>query len=119
MFEEFWKAYPIRKGKEPARKAFEKALKSGAGFDAIMAGLEAYKRELGQIVGGKTLDGRTPKWAQGWLNDRRWEDEPDGPSLDDQWRAAIGGPTDPCARLGHLWITNGTCGRCGAAGGPA
>lgn len=109
-FDTFWSAYPVKKGKEPARKAFEKAIREGATLDEILTGLEMYKREIGPVVGGKMLDGKTPKWAQGWLNDKRWLDEPDGPSLDQQWSAALAS-VDPCA-VEHKWTVDGTCARC-------
>ena len=99
LFNTFWRAWPVKKGKEPARKAFIKAMKSGTSFDTIMAGVEAYKRELGPISAGKTLDGRTPKWAQGWLNDQRWTDEPDTPTnITPSAAASIGRPSaaDQC-----------------------
>ena len=98
QFETFWQAWPLKKGKEPARKALTKALQAGADFDTIMAGVEAYKRELGPISAGKTFDGRTPKWAQGWLNDQRWTDEPDTPNITPSAAASIGRPSaaDQC-----------------------
>lgn len=98
QFETFWQAWPLKKGKEPARKALTKALQAGADFDTIMAGVEAYKRELGPISAGKTFDGRTPKWAQGWLNDQRWTDEPDTPNTSPSAAASIGRPSaaDQC-----------------------
>lgn len=112
MFDSFWQAWPVKKGKEPARKSFVKALKAGADIKAIMAGVEAYKSELGPIMGGKTVDGRTPKYAQGWLTDKRWEDEPSSASTDAinaQWDAAIADhKPDPCAN-GHKWAADGSC----------
>ncbi|WP_311257360.1 hypothetical protein [Microbacterium sp. WCS2018Hpa-9] len=112
MFDDFWRAWPVKKGKEPARKSFVKAIKSGADIKAIMAGVEAYKAELGPIMGGKTVDGRTPKYAQGWLTDRRWEDEPASASIGSinaQWDAALADHRpDPCAN-GHKWAADGSC----------
>ena len=112
LFDRFWHAYPVKKGKADARKAFAKAIKSTS-IDTILAGVDAYKRELGPVLGGKTLDGRTPKWAQGWLNGQRWEDEPDGPSLDDQWGTALASTDTRCAS-GHVDAGSGYCARCGA-----
>lgn len=115
MFDKFWSAWPVKKGKEPARKSFVKAIKAGADAAAIMAGVEEYKAELGPLMGGKTIDGRTPKYAQGWLTDRRWEDEPAGASADAinaQWDAAMRETKpDPCAN-GHRWVADGSCARC-------
>ncbi|MDQ0726833.1 hypothetical protein [Microbacterium sp. W4I20] len=114
MFDTFWQAWPVKKGKEPARKSFIKAIKAGADMAAIMAGVEAYKAELGSLMGGKTIDGRTPKYAQGWLTDKRWTDEPSTASVMDinaQWDAAMGETKNPCAN-GHKWAADDSCVRC-------
>lgn len=74
-FDEFWAIYPLRKGKRPALDAFVAALRGGADREAILEGARAYAGERA----GK--DPARTKYAQGWLNDRRWEDEviADGP----------------------------------------
>lgn len=68
-FDGFWAVYPLRKGKDPAREAFVKALRSGVPIETIMLGAQAYAGERAGKDPAKT------KYAQGWLNDRRWEDE--------------------------------------------
>jgi hypothetical protein len=70
-FAEFWSAYPIKKDRTNAEKAYEKQIKSGVSHDEIMVGLSAYVRSLARP--GAPL----PKYAQGWLNGKRWEDEYD------------------------------------------
>jgi hypothetical protein len=68
-FDTFWDAWPSEtKVKKPrARMAYARALKK-ASADAILAGLERYKRTK-------------PDWQNwahpaSWLNDERWSDEP-------------------------------------------
>lgn len=69
-FDGFWAVYPLRKGKAPAKEAFLRILRTEvATIDKIMAGTRAYAGERA----GK--DPTKTKFAQGWLNDQRWEDE--------------------------------------------
>lgn len=72
-YEDFWRRYPNKVGKRAAEQAFAKALRRDS-FERIMDGL-----------------GRAPrceKWKAGyipnpatWLNQDRWLDEPDGPTI--------------------------------------
>lgn len=67
-FDEFWKAYPHRVGKQAARKAHERIIRLGiATPEEIMAGLARYA--------AKTDD---RPWCNPatFLNQHRWEDEP-------------------------------------------
>lgn len=78
-FETFWKAYPKKKGKGAAEKAWLK-IKS----------LEAL---FGKIVGAVNTQACSPEWAKEdgrfiphpatWLNQRRWEDEVSAGRLQD------------------------------------
>lgn len=94
-FDLFWADYPLKKGKDPARKAFVKARKSGVTLETLRTGAGKYRLEV------RGLDPSKVKWAQGWINDKRWQDydEPGAPRL----RAVSGGyqpyrnPTDPSA----------------------
>jgi hypothetical protein len=73
-FEDFWATYPKRDGanpKEPARKRFVAAVKSGADADAIIAGAKAYSASE-----AKRGNVGSPYIAQAvtWLTQRRWQD---------------------------------------------
>ena len=69
QFERFWAAYPLRKGKS---KAFERfmALTPEQAEKAVVAA-QAYAAECT----AKGIEDRYRKWPQGWLNERRFEDE--------------------------------------------
>lgn len=79
-FEDFWKAYPKRKGanpKAPARKKFDLAVKSGADPGAIVGAARRYAAEM------RGEDAKFVAQALTWLNQQRWSDyaviEPTGP----------------------------------------
>lgn len=72
-FDEFWKAYPVKADKPNAHKAWLKALEK-ATADEIIAGLERYKAWRS----AKGESAPNVKYAQGWLNGERWNDELDG-----------------------------------------
>jgi len=68
-FDAFWSVYPRREGKQPALLAYVVAIRSGADPNRILTGAQRYAAvRQGQ-------DPKLTKMAQGWLNDRRWEDE--------------------------------------------
>jgi len=68
-FDAFWSVYPRREGKQPALLAFVATIRSGVDPNRIVAGAQRYAAvRQGQ-------DPKLTKMAQGWLNDRRWEDE--------------------------------------------
>jgi len=69
QFEEFWEAFDDKRGKKPALLRFKKVLKSGADFQAILAGAKRY------AISRNQPDPPNPKMAEGWLNDERWTDE--------------------------------------------
>lgn len=94
-FEEFWNAYPKRDGanpKEPARKRFIAAIKSGVGAEAIIAGAKAYAASE-----AKRGNVGSPYIAQAvtWLNQCRWQDAAEAPST-----APATGP--PCVSAIHI-----------------
>ena len=71
-FNRFWKAYGWPKGKGGAEKAWA-AIPSLT--DALVDRIcEAAAKEAAQRPALQAR-GLTPKWAQGWLNERRWEDD--------------------------------------------
>ena len=65
-FDEFWKAYPLHRGKKDAERAWGR-LTAKERRQAIAA-LPAYTADCRER-------GIAFKYAQGWLNGRRWEDE--------------------------------------------
>ena len=89
-FDSFWKAYPRKVGKEAARKAYVKALRS-ASHGEVMEGVE----NLRLAVAGK--DPQYTPHPSTWLNRGGWEDEMTPPEQDDDvpfyWRGpAVGSP---------------------------
>lgn len=72
LFEDFWRAYPKKVGKDDARRAFEKrkpdAELAGAMVSAVNAQKQSpqWKKDGGQYI---------PNPAT-WLNQGRWQDEP-------------------------------------------
>lgn len=69
LFDEFWQAYPLKKGKKPARARWDKALKEGNDPAAIIAGAHQYRAEMA------TKPDPIYKFPEGWLNAERWNDE--------------------------------------------
>ena len=72
-FKEFWEAFNDKRGKEPAfQKSWLTLRPSPELTKEIVAGAKRYAIEREGILksGGKV------KMAQGWLTDKRWEDEP-------------------------------------------
>lgn len=68
QWQRFWAAYPLRKGKAAAERRFMALSPEAA--EAAIVGAEHYAAE----VAAKAIDPRYVKWAQGWLNERRFED---------------------------------------------
>lgn len=64
----FWPKYPTHPDRKHALKAFHKA-REKTSLETIMAGLDRYLIILREPNAPK------PKYAQGWLNGERWEDE--------------------------------------------
>lgn len=77
-FNEFWKAYSYTKGKAEAADSFL-AVYSPEVFQDILAGARAEAESRPSIL----KSGGTPKWAQGWLSGRRWEDHETSPCSSD------------------------------------
>lgn len=69
-FDTFWALYPRRKGKGAARRAWDKAVRI-ATPETIMGGLEANMADL------KAREPQYQPHPATWLNQERWEDEPD------------------------------------------
>lgn len=73
LFERFWGAYPKKKGKEAARRAWKK-LAPDMALCRVMA--EALDRQK-QSEDWRKDGGQFIPYPSTWLNGRRWEDEPD------------------------------------------
>lgn len=75
LFERFWKAYPKKKAKATARKAWAKLNPDMELCRTMSAALEKQKRSDDWLRDG----GRYIPYPATWINQRRWEDElPDG-----------------------------------------
>ena len=70
-FETFWSAFADKRGKEPALRAWQKIKPDEQLAQEIIKGAEKYAEQRSNI----TAKNGTPKMAQGWLTDKRWEDE--------------------------------------------
>lgn len=71
----FWKAYPKKKNKDRARTAWKKLKPDEALCQVIAAALERDKNS----PDWQREEGRFIPYPATWLNDHRWEDEPDDP----------------------------------------
>ena len=71
-FDEFWKTYPRKIAKDEATKAWAKAIKL-ADAETIIAGAERY------ATAKATTEARYIKHPASWLNQKRWDDEPEQP----------------------------------------
>ena len=78
-FDKFWSAYPNRDGKQPARKAFEKAIKQ-VPLAKMLAAIEQQRKSK------KWIEGYVMAAAR-WLKECRWEDESAQKSMN--WRDAV------------------------------
>lgn len=70
-FEDVWKEYPKKQGKEQARKAYQTARKEGVEKDLIVAGLKSYKAYIDE----RNIEDRYIKNGSTWFNQRCWNDK--------------------------------------------
>jgi hypothetical protein len=71
-FNQLWEAYGYKKGKPAAADAWLQAKGlTDKVFVTILAAAKAYSAEIPAILERNS----TPKMLQGWITDRRWEDE--------------------------------------------
>ena len=70
-FDRFWAAYPRKVGKGAAERSFERIRPDAALLDGMLRAIETQRQS------DTWLRGYIPNPAT-WLNQRRWEDEPDG-----------------------------------------
>lgn len=76
-FEAFWEAYALKKGKVEAADAWLDIPSLTDGLVARICDAARQEAQARQLIEAK---GGTPKWAQGWISGRRWEDyEPSKP----------------------------------------
>jgi hypothetical protein len=66
-FENWWRRYPKRVGKDAAAKAYRAARKRGASADELIVGIERYPW---------SPDQQYIPHPSTWLNGGRWKDEP-------------------------------------------
>jgi len=71
MFNEFYEAYPKKRGRAAAQKAFTKIKPSADLFESIMTALKQQKDQSEWLRNG----GQFVPMPATWLNGRRWEDE--------------------------------------------
>ena len=74
LFAEWWESYPNKKGKGAAKVAYRKALKK-VSHDLLMERVERYRDDPNRV------DLYTP-YPQKWLNEERWDDEPETPRIE-------------------------------------
>ena len=79
--DQFWKTYPRRVAKIAAMKALDKARAAGVDFAKILTSVEQYKEQIAR----KRTEPQYVAHPATWLNQGRWDDEPDVP-------APAGGP---------------------------
>jgi hypothetical protein len=97
-FENFWEAYPRRKGanpKAPAQAKFEAAVKQGADPKRIIAAIKAGVGFDRDKIGTEYI----PQ-AVKWFNDKRWQDYLDGTEADETRRAEA---DRKAAAAGYFW----------------
>lgn len=74
-FADFWEAFAHKKGKANAKEAFAREFaKAGHAADWLQTVMAAAAKEA-QRRPHLIADGQTPIYAQGWLTQRRYEDE--------------------------------------------
>lgn len=73
-FEQFWKAYPKKKNKGQAEKAFKKL--NGIDIDVLLSSIEKAKQSSEWMKDG----GQFIPYPATWLNAKGWEDEYDTPT---------------------------------------
>lgn len=88
QWEKFWAAYPRKKDKGAAEKAWNKAIREGADPKTILNGVFFYRIDIAN------KDAQYIKYPATWLNARGWQDEPDPTPAPPR---AIGAPSEAAA----------------------
>jgi len=78
-FNEFWSCYNFKRGKAAAADAWLKipVLNRSIMSQILSAAKNEAKRRVDLVA-----KGQSPKWAQGWISERRWEDEAYQPQVE-------------------------------------
>jgi hypothetical protein len=71
QFESFWTAFADKRSRSQALNSWKKIKPNDELATAIIHGAEQYAKQRVNIIARNG----TPKMAQGWLTDKRWEDE--------------------------------------------
>ncbi len=100
-FDRFWAAYPRKVGKGAAERSFERVHPDAALLDRMLRAIETQRQS------DTWLRGYIPNPAT-WLNQRRWEDEPDGVAAPAAQQAPHSPPPptpvlDPNGDITKLW----------------
>jgi len=104
-FERFWWAFPRRKAKGLARKAFTKAIQL-TDIETICEGALNYARD------NQFTDARFIKHPATWLNQECWDDEPDRDSFAAQDAADSRAILEVVFGLGGVDTVDGRSGDC-------
>lgn len=75
-FEQFWETFAYRRGKAAAGDVWMDIRVTQALVPEILAGAKRTAAERPALQ----RSGKTPKFPQGWLSERRWEDDPETPA---------------------------------------
>lgn len=100
-FDRFWAAYPRKVGKGAAERSFERVHPDATLLDRMLRAIETQRQS------DTWLRGYIPNPAT-WLNQRRWEDEPDGVTAPAAQQAPHSPPPptpvlDPSGDITKLW----------------
>ena len=76
-FEQFWNAYPVRKGKRAAFNIWQRMDGEIPPIEVLLAAIKAQETEKSYL---RATNAFCPEWMypQGWLHQARWEDEVEG-----------------------------------------
>lgn len=78
-FDELWKLYPRKQGKQKAYEAYRKARKKGTTYQQVMDGIEAYNKHCQQ----EKVDQKYVKMGSTFFNQQCWLDEYQTVAVDD------------------------------------
>lgn len=87
LFDEFWRAFPRKEGKKPAKVAWDKAVRRSDPSKIVGAA-----RAYADLCRSHGTPRTKVKMAQGWLNDDRFEDDltPDPAPATVSWLSVVG-----------------------------